>query len=147
MTKKPTHTKDATYLGFDFGTKRIGVAVGQSITASAQPLKTLKACEGEPQWEAMDSLITQWKPCGLIVGIPLNMDGTEQPITQQARLFIQALTARYHLPVYESDERLSTREAKALLFEEGGYNSLKNKAIDSYAAQIILATWLNSPDQ
>lgn len=129
-------------LGFDFGTKRIGVAVGQRVTHAARPLATLNANQGVPQWELVTKLLKSWQPDGLIVGIPLNMDGTEQPITHLARGFAKQLHERYHLPVYEVDERLSTRDARERLFAKGGYKALKKAEIDSIAAQLILQTWL-----
>src|SRR5690348_12316688 len=106
-------------LGFDFGMKRIGVAVGQAITKSARPLTTLKANQGVPQWEVLNKLIKTWQPDALVVGIPLNMDGTEQPLTQAAAAFSNELKQRYGLPVYGMDERLSTKDARERLFNQG----------------------------
>lgn len=140
MTKHPPEI----LLGFDFGTKKIGVAVGQTITRSARPLDIIKASNGVPQWEAMDKLIKTWQPDALIVGIPLNMDGTEQPITQVAKRFEDSLRERYQLPVFGIDERLTTREARNYLFDEGGYKALQAGQVDSVAAQLILQNWLNS---
>ncbi len=129
-------------LGFDFGMKRIGVAVGQTITQSARPLVTLKANQGVPQWEVLNKLIKTWQPDALVVGIPLNMDGTEQPLTQVAQEFSAALTVRYHLPVYGVDERLSTKDARERIFNQGGYKALQGGQVDSVAAQLILQNWL-----
>lgn len=129
-------------LGFDFGMKRIGVAVGQTVTQSARPLVTLKANQGVPQWELVDKLIKSWQPDALIVGIPLNMDGTEQPLTEVAREFSQSLQKRYELPVYGMDERLSTKDARERLFNQGGYKALQEGQVDSVAAQLILENWL-----
>lgn len=129
-------------LGFDFGTKRIGVAVGQTVTQSARPLETLKAQQGVPQWSQIDKLIKVWQPDALVVGIPLNMDGTEQPLTLLAQHFLNALKERYQLPVYGIDERLSTVDARERIFEQGGYKALKSGQIDSVAAQLILQNWL-----
>ena len=129
-------------LGFDFGTKRIGVAVGQTVTQSARPLETLKAQQGIPQWPQVDKLIKVWQPDALVVGIPLNMDGTEQPLTLLAQNFLNALKERYQLPVYGIDERLSTVDARERIFEQGGYKALKSGQIDSVAAQLILQNWL-----
>lgn len=131
-----------TLLGFDFGMKRIGVAVGQTITQSARPLVTLNANQGVPQWEVLNKLIKTWQPDALVVGIPLNMDGTEQPLTQAAQAFSDALKERYELPVYGADERLSTKDARARLFDQGGYKALQNGQVDSMAAQLILQNWI-----
>lgn len=129
-------------LGFDFGMKRIGVAVGQTVTQSARPLKTLKANQGVPQWEIVNKLIKTWQPDALVVGIPLNMDGTEQPLTQAAQTFSDALKQRYNLPVYGVDERLSTKDARERIFNQGGYKALQEGEVDSVAAQLILQNWL-----
>lgn len=129
-------------LGFDFGMKRIGVAVGQTITQSARPLVTLQAHQGVPQWEILNKLIKTWQPDALVVGIPLNMDGTDQPLTQAAQEFSDALKQRYQLPVYGVDERLSTKDARERLFNQGGYKALQGGQVDSVAAQLILQNWL-----
>lgn len=129
-------------LGFDFGTKRIGVAVGQLITASATPLNTISAEQGKPDWNMLDKIIQEWQPIALVVGIPLNMDGTPQTISKQAQHFAQELQQHYNLPVYTADERLTTRAAREQIFETGGYRALNKHQVDSIAAQIILAAWL-----
>ncbi len=128
-------------LGFDFGMKRIGIAVGQTITKTARPLVTLKAKDGIPQWEELDKLVKTWRPDALIVGIPLNMDGTEQNVTLSAKKFADSLKERYNLPVFGVDERLTTRDAREQMFSKGGYKALKNGQVDSVAAQLILETW------
>ncbi len=139
-----TKTTHDILLGFDFGLKRIGVAVGQTVTATARPLVTLKAIQGKPQWDALDKLVKTWQPDALVVGIPLNMDGTDQPITLSAQRFTEQLRTRFQLPVYEMDDRLSTKDARERLFAEGGYKALQNGQIDSVAAQLILQNWLTS---
>jgi len=136
-----------TLLGFDFGLKHIGVAVGQTITLSANPLTVLKASKGIPQWDELKQLIKTWKPDALVVGKPLNMDGTTQPIGDAAQKFAATLRERYGLPVYEIDERLSSVAARDAIFTKGGYRALNKKAIDSTAAQLILLDWLNTKDR
>lgn len=133
---------DQTLLGFDFGLKHIGIAVGQTLTHTAQPLTSLKAEKGIPNWDEIKTLIANWRPQALVVGIPLNMDGTEQPLTHAAERFAEALEKNFALPVHRVDERLSSVEARAHLFEHGGYKALQKKAIDSMAAKLILETWL-----
>lgn len=130
-------------LGFDFGTKRIGVAVGQTVTGTARALGTVKAQQGKPQWEALDKYVKTWQPDAFVVGIPLNMDGTEQPLTNAARKFASLLQERFDLPIFEMDERLSTKDARERLFNEGGYKALQNAEVDSVAAQLILQNWLD----
>ena len=133
-----------TVLGFDYGSRYIGVAVGHTSPAMAQPLTSLTAQKGEPPWKEIDALLKTWSPNALIVGIPLNMDGSEQAITHSARFFLENLQQRFHLPVFAVDERLTTVEARARLFSSGGYKALHKKAIDSVAAQLIIETWLES---
>lgn len=128
-------------IGFDFGMKRIGVAIGQSVTRSARPLDTIQAKEGQPNWHAIEKLIQKWVPDALVVGIPLNMDGSEQAMTQHARHFVQALVQRFNLPVYEVDERLTSKAAREHLFAEGGYKALQGGQVDRVAAQFILEHW------
>lgn len=147
MTHAPLKPSHEVLLGFDFGTKRIGVAIGQTVTQTARALNTLQAKEGVPSWDALDKLIKSWQPEAFVVGIPLNMDGTEQPITQAARAFAKSLQTRYQLPVYEMDERLSTKDARERLFAEGGYKALQNGQIDSVAAQLILQNWLTQTNE
>lgn len=135
-----------TVLGFDFGMKRIGVAVGQTVTRTASPLVILSANQGEPDWKELEKIIQQWKPMVLIVGRPLKMDGSTQQITHAAEHFANELKSRYGLPIYEVDERLSSVEARSNMFEQGGYRALHKKRIDSVAAQIILQDWLERQD-
>ncbi|MBM4203944.1 MAG: Holliday junction resolvase RuvX [Gammaproteobacteria bacterium] len=98
-------------LAFDFGLSAIGVAVGQSVTQSAEPLQPLKARNGKPDWTAIDQIISSWNVNRLVVGLPLNMDDTESDMSTRARQFAAALEARSALPVILVDERLSSREA------------------------------------
>lgn len=136
---------EGVFLGFDFGYKRIGVAVGQQITRSAQPLATLDAKQGIPNWDAVQKLINEWRPLALIVGLPTRIDESEQYTTAAARGFALQLAERFNLPVHLVDERLSTVEARARLFAEGGYRKIKQSQVDSLAACIILEQWLQHP--
>ncbi|RUO27900.1 Holliday junction resolvase RuvX [Aliidiomarina sedimenti] len=128
----------ASYLAFDYGTGNIGVAVGQSVTATATPLKALKANDGIPNWEQLERLLKEWQPDVCVVGLPLNMDGSEQPITVRARKFANRLHGRFGVKVELQDERLTTVSAKELLFAEGGYRNLDKDSIDSASACLIL---------
>jgi putative Holliday junction resolvase len=128
-------------ISFDFGMKRIGVAVGQTVTQTARPLETIIASQGVPNWSDINKIIKKWQPDALVVGIPLNMDGTDQPITLAARQFSQELSNQTHLTVYEMDERLTTKDARERLFAQGGYKALQGGQIDQIAAQLILQNW------
>lgn len=133
-----------TLLGFDFGTKSIGVAVGQQLTGTARPLVALKAQEGTPDWNLIARLLEEWQPDFVVVGLPLNMDGTEQPLTARARKFANRLHGRFGIQVELQDERLSTVEARAALFERGGYRALNKGQVDSQSAVIILQDWFDN---
>lgn len=133
---------EAVYLGFDFGFKRIGVAVGQHLTKSATPLSTIPATEGTPDWAKLDVIVKKWRPKALIVGLPTQIDGSKLYVTKPAKKFAKLLQTRFNLPVHLVDERLTTIEARAQLFESGGYKKLKKSEIDSLAATIILEQWL-----
>ncbi len=130
-------------LGFDFGTFSIGIAVGQSITGTASPLAALKAKDGQPDWDQLGSIIKEWQPSLLVVGLPLNMDGTEQLITTKAKKFANRLHGRFGLPVVMQDERLTTVAAKEELFARGGYKQLQKDKVDSASAQLILEDYLS----
>lgn len=134
------------YLGFDFGYKRIGVAVGQRLTCSASPLSTLDARQGVPDWSAVQKLMDDWKPQALVVGVPTSIDGSELYTTSAARRFAKLLKKNTGLTVHLVDERLSTKEARGQLFEQGGYRKIKQSEVDSIAACVILEQWLNCPE-
>ncbi|MCK3655845.1 crossover junction endodeoxyribonuclease RuvA [Pasteurellaceae bacterium Macca] len=133
-----------TLLAFDFGTNSIGCAVGQSITGTAQGLPAFKAQDGIPNWEEIGKTIQTWQPDLLIIGLPLNMDGTEQPLTQRAKKFANRLHGRFGLPVELQDERLTTVEARAEIFARGGYKALKKGKVDSISACLILESWFEN---
>ncbi|CUX96180.1 Putative Holliday junction resolvase [Candidatus Gullanella endobia] len=129
-------------MSFDFGICNIGVAIGQRITCTAQPLTALKAHAGVPQWQQIDKLLKEWQPETVVVGLPLNMDGSEQPITIHTRRFSKYLKIHFGVQIVLHDERLSTVEATARLFEYGGYRALIKNKIDSESAVVILESWL-----
>lgn len=123
-------------LGFDFGTQRIGVAFGQSLTGTAEPVQTLSAVDGVPDWAALTALVNIWKPDVFVVGLPFNMDGSESDLLLRARKFGQRLEGRLHRPCYGMDERLSSFEARGQRLR--GESSAQ---LDSLAAQLILQSW------
>ena len=122
-----------TLLCFDYGTKRIGVAVGQSITGTASPLDIIHVHNNRPDWKAIAHLIDNWKPDALVVGVPLQMDSKRQDMTIAADKFARQLEGRFHLQVYGIDERLSSFEAEQ--------RTNKKTSLDAVAAQAILETW------
>src|SRR5258708_31898692 len=107
-------------LAFDFGMKRIGVAIGQMVTQTARPLDTLPAKNGIPNWETLTKLINKWQPDALVVGIPLNMDGSPQKMSQHAHEFAEMLSVRFNIPIHKIDERLTTKAARENMFKQGG---------------------------
>jgi putative Holliday junction resolvase len=98
--------KSATYLGFDYGTKRIGIAVGNTVSGSATALDTIMVRNDQPDWDHITRLIAEWQPDSLIVGWPIQMDNSDNPVTPRARRFGNQLHGRYNLPVHHVDERL-----------------------------------------
>lgn len=128
-----------TLLCFDYGSKHIGVAVGQTITGTATPLEIISSYNNQPDWEKIQQLIEDWQPAALIVGVPVHLDDTRQPMTEAAEKFVRQLEGRFHLPVFGADERLSTFEAKR--------RSGQETAVDSIAAQAILETWLTDNNE
>lgn len=123
-------------MAFDFGMGKIGVAVGQQITGSATPLKILKAKDGVPNWQEIEVLIKEWQPATLVVGLPLNMDGTPSEMSRLAEKFSRKLHGRYNLPIATMDERLTSFEAAE--YAEG------DEPVDAIAAKLILESWLKS---
>lgn len=132
-----------TLLAFDFGTQKIGVAVGQTQTLTATPLPELRAKEGQPDWNAVAKLIEEWQPDAFVVGVPVNMDGSEFEMTQRARKFAQRLHGRFGKPWFAMDERLTSFDAREHAREsrrDQGKSHGKG-LVDSIAASLILQSW------
>jgi putative Holliday junction resolvase len=127
-------------LGFDFGLRRIGVAVGQTTTGTASPLTTLLSRNDQPDWAAIERLLAEWQPEALVVGLPYQMDDQEAEVAGRARRFARQLEGRYRLPVHLADERLTTREARRQLGKRGAED---RRLVDALAAKLILETWLS----
>jgi putative Holliday junction resolvase len=125
---------DKTFICFDYGEKRIGIAVGQTLTATATPLGIIPVKHGKPDWSAITRIMEQWQPDAMVVGIPLQMDGMRQSLTVITEKFSRQLECRYALPVYQADERLTTSEARR--------RTKRNHDLDAVAAQVILESWL-----
>lgn len=132
-----------TVLAFDFGSKRIGVAVGESEIGVAHPLATIAAETVERRFAAIRALVTEWRPALLVVGLPVHADGTEHDLTARARRFASELEGRFGLPVALFDERYTTREATAAL-RDAGLPARGHRAVrDQVAAQLILQAYLD----
>jgi putative holliday junction resolvase len=135
--------KIQTVMGFDFGMRHIGVAIGQALMATSQPCTSLSAKQGKPDWPQLIHLVNQWNPDALIVGVPFSLEGQAYEMTWAAQGFLKELAERFtFLHVFAAEERLTTVEARARLFSQGGYKSLKKQSIDSLAAQLIVESWL-----
>ncbi|WP_029655145.1 Holliday junction resolvase RuvX [Marinobacter daepoensis] len=128
-------------LAFDFGTRRIGVASGQEMLGTGQPLAMLSARDGIPDWARIEQLLKEWQPDVVLVGLPLNMDDTENDMCARARKFGKRLHGRYHVAVEMVDERLTSFEAKGEVLAGGGSRDFGRHGVDDRAAVLILETW------
>jgi putative Holliday junction resolvase len=136
------------YLGFDYGAKRIGVAIGERLTMRARPLPVVRNGR-EIDWNAIEKIFEDWRPAGCVVGLPLNEDGSDQRTTHQSRNFAMSLQLRFALPVHLCDERMSSRSADGEL-REARADGLMNRRVrsgdrDGVAARLILEQWLATP--
>lgn len=131
-----------TLLAFDYGTKNIGVACGQTISGTSSSLAPLKAKDGIPDWSQVEKILGDWQPDLVLVGLPLNMDDSESELSLRARKFANRLHGRFGVKVEMVDERLSSFEAKGEVMSRGGSRDYKHHPVDSIAARLILQTWL-----
>lgn len=131
-------------LGFDYGTKQIGVAVGQAVTGQARELCVLKAQNGVPDWDQVARLVSEWQPDAIVVGLPLNMDGTPSEMSERALRFARRLQGRFNLPVHTHDERLTTFEAKGQRLHQGQRGGYRERPVDALAAALLLKAGLTS---
>ncbi|HSH49408.1 MAG TPA: Holliday junction resolvase RuvX [Halomonas sp.] len=129
-------------LGFDFGTRRIGVAVVNELIGRARELPALAARDGIPDWQQVAALVKEWQPDLFVVGLPLNMDGSESAMSTRARKFGKRLYGRFGVPCEMADERGSTREAKAIARDQGHRGDYRADSVDGIAAVLILESWL-----
>lgn len=130
-------------IAFDFGEKKIGVAIGNSITKTAHPLETIRKVKKSERIEIIENLLNEWEPGIVVVGLPLNEDGTESRLTLLAQNFAKKIKNRFKVPIVLVDERYTSVEAKILL--NGNVKSIKkgNQVIDQVAAQIILGSYFD----
>ncbi len=129
----------STLLGFDFGPRKIGVAVGQTITGTASPLMTIRARNDKPDWQRIEAVIKEWQPEAVVVGLPYDMDDTEVDWAPQVKRFARQLMGRFGLNVHLVDERLTSRAAREIL----GAKATSLEVVDAMAAKLILETWLS----
>lgn len=135
-----------TVLAFDYGTKQIGIAVRRAPLDFATPLTVLRSGKESPRWDDIETILHEWQPAVCVVGLPVNMDGSESELASKCRRFARQLEGRFaHLLQFRiclQDERLSSHEAKEMLAEGRGSPASKNAAADSLAAKVILERWL-----
>lgn len=147
MPELPARTQPKTVLAFDFGLRRIGIAVGQQITASASALEAVTNGEAGPDWGRIAALVSDWRPAVLVVGIPTLADGGPTSLSSQVNHFMSELR-RYDLPVEGVDERFTSREAAAILKQQrasGLRRRITKTSVDSMAAKLIAERWLAGP--
>ncbi len=136
-----------TLFGIDYGTRKIGVAVGQTVTRTAMGIAVVPVKNREPVWEELDALVQRWKPSAFVVGMPYNMDGTDSDMTARVAHFAKTLTERYGKACHTVDERLSTRAAREIGRENAeliGKRYDERSKVDAMAAQLLLESWLSS---
>ncbi|MEE4278929.1 MAG: Holliday junction resolvase RuvX [Halieaceae bacterium] len=130
-------------LAFDYGLRQIGVAAGNTMLATTQPLTVLQARDGVPAWSEVEKLLAEWQPDLVLVGDPLHMDGSESEMAQRARRFARRLHGRFAVAMEMVDERLSSYAVKAEQALEGHRGDYRHRPVDSLAAELILRDWLN----
>ncbi len=139
---------DSTVLGFDVGSRRIGVAIGSAYSVGARALAVVEVRGDGPDWPALDRLQREWRPHGLIVGDPLTLDGDDQPNRKRAQAFARQLLQRYRLPVLLVDERSSSGEAARRFATERAEGRKRRRDaanLDAVAAAVIIERWLSAP--
>jgi putative Holliday junction resolvase len=136
-----------TWLAFDFGLRRIGVAVGQTTLRTASPLEIVRHGDKTPDWDHLHRLIEEWRPAGFVVGLPLGPEGEETPMSRSARAFGEELGARFDRPVAWCDERLTSQAAERRFADRRAAGAARRKdaaLLDAMAAAIFLENWLQS---
>ena len=133
-----------TILAFDFGEKRVGVAVGDTAIGIAHPLTAVKSADKQHRYAAVAALIGEWQPSLLVVGLPAHLDGVEHELSRLARKFARELGARFRLPVELMDERLTSAAAEQSLGEAGVAPHKRKSLVDQVAAQQILQAYLDT---
>jgi putative holliday junction resolvase len=132
-------------MAFDYGTKYIGVAVGNRVTQTSRGLSVLFVQKNV--WKDLDVLVQDWEPGGFVVGLPLNMDGSKNPMTGRAKKFCEQLKEKYQIPVFEVDERLSTWEAKENILTTEGFRKMHGEKVQKHSAEILLDQWFQEKNK
>jgi len=141
-----TQARNATVIAFDFGTRRVGVAIGNTLTRTARPLVTIDARDEDARWREIGALVSEWQPAQLVVGLPTHADGMPHEMTAQAQRFARELATRFDVPVALVDERFTSELAKSEL-AAAGMGGRENRALrDQLAAHMILEAWLHEQD-
>ncbi|WP_075432311.1 Holliday junction resolvase RuvX [Buchnera aphidicola] len=130
-------------IAIDYGTKKMGLAVSETELLYAKPIQEIQ----NNNWNELDRMIIKWLPELIIVGYPINMNGKKQKITKKVDQFCNKLKKRYKIPIITHDERLTTIEAKSIIFQKGGFKALTRTCIHSISAKIILESWITTQDQ
>ena len=142
--------EDVTVLALDYGGQRLGLATGNTASGSATPRGFIEACDGHPDWSALDRAVREWEPDILVVGLPYNMDGSHSEMTREVIAFTKKIEHRYRLPVATVDERLTSAEARGILREQRRTGRRKRRVhkgdVDAFAATLIAETWLSDAD-
>ena len=141
----PSLRPEGTILAFDFGTRRIGVAVGNTLLRRATPLTIINDEKTDARFSKIADLLAEWQPGAMVVGLPSNDDGTPHELTALCRRFANRLKGRFNLPVLLVDERYTSASASAQLHEEGIHGKKQKALIDQYAAQQILQAYFDEP--
>lgn len=152
LTDTPANSASSTLsqtpvclMAFDFGSQKMGIAVGNSLTASAQPLPLFAMNDGIPDWSKLLKLVGEWQPDLCVVGLPLNMDDSESELSRRARKFARRLKHQINKPVWMLDERLSTREARQSVAQIGQRRGGKLPSADAMAAVLLAECWFRDP--
>ncbi len=135
---------ESIVLAFDFGTRRIGVAVGEMMLGSARPLTTISAEANDARFAAIGKLVEEWRPAALVVGLPLSLDGEASDMTERCKRFARQLEGRYRLPVALLDERLTSVAAEEQLRQRGLGWQRRKETLDAEAAAVLLQAFLDS---
>ncbi len=134
------------WLALDYGSARIGVAIGQTLTSSARPLTVVNCNAGEPDWQILDKLVQEWRPAVIVVGRPLHADGASSALTKAATRFSSELATRYDARIEMHDERLTSKAAESHFAEarrQGKARAKDAQQLDAVAACIILESWIS----